>query len=183
MLYQRHAKETGMNDLNYLVHPRSIATVGVSSNPGNWGGGVWPQVLREMGFSGEIYVVNPDLKRSGNSKTYSNVRDIPGDVDLAILSVPAAVTPQIIEDCAVKGVRVAHVFSAGFGESGNEGARLEREISEIARKGKVRILGPNCMGVYHPAEGICWRPDFPRDSGNLAFLSQSGFNATNFLKG
>lgn len=172
-----------MNDLDYLFHPKSIAIVGVSSNPANWGGGVWTQVLQEMGFSGETYMVNPDLKRSGNSKTYSNIRDIPGNVDLAILSVPAAVTPQIIEDCAVKGVRVAHVFSAGFGENGEEGARLEAEIAEIASKGKVRILGPNCMGIYHPAEGICWRPDFPRDSGNLAFLSQSGFNATNFLKG
>lgn len=171
-----------MHDLDYLFHPKSIATVGVSSNPGNWGGGVWPQVLQETGFAGDLYIVNPDIRQSGNIKIYSNLKDIPDSVDLAIISVPATAAPRIIEDCVSKGVKVAHVFSAGFRECGDEGARLEKEIVEIASKGGVRILGPNCMGVYHPAAGLCWRPDFPRESGNLAFLSQSGFNATNFLK-
>ena len=177
-----YVSEITMHDLEYLFHPRSIAIVGVSSNPGNWGGGVWPRVLQEMGFAGDLYLVNPEFSQFRSMKVYPSLKDIPGSVDLVIVSVPAPAVPRVMEDCVTKGVKVAHIFSAGFRENGEEGARLEMEITKIAAKGGVRILGPNCMGVYHPAGGLSWRPDFPRESGGLAFLSQSGFNSTNVLK-
>lgn len=170
-----------MHDLEYLFNPRSIAVVGMSANPGKRGG-IWSTVLKELGYTGKLYIVNPDYKQLKEFEAYPSLRDIPGDVDLAIVSIPAQAVPQVIEDCAAKGVKVAHLYTAGFRESGAEGARLEDEIARIAADGGVRILGPNCMGAYNPSAGLSWRPDFPRESGGLAFLSQSGFNSTVFLK-
>jgi len=171
-----------VHDLEYLFDPKSIAVIGTSANPGNSIVGVWPRVLPEIGFSGDIFLVSPEISQVKDVKIYSSLKDIPGNIDMVIISVPASAVPQVMEDCVAKGVKAVHVFSAGFRENSKEGAKLEREITRIAAGGGIRILGPNCMGIYNPAAGISWRPDFPRDSGNLGFLSQSGFNATNFLK-
>ena len=170
-----------VHDLEYLFHPSSIAIVGVSDNWGNWGR-VWPQTLQEMDFAGNLYLVNPRLSEFMGMKVYPSLNDIPDSIDMVIVSVPAQSTPQVIEDCVARGVKVAHIYTAGFSENGAEGARLEKEIAQVAAKGGVRILGPNCMGAYYPAEGLSWRPDFPRESGSLAFLSQSGMNAVDFIK-
>lgn len=173
-------KETPPHELEYLFNPRSIAVVGVSAD--NWAG-TWLKVLLELGFEGRVYPVNPKLDEVLDRKVYPSVRDIPDAVDFVIVSTPAQTTPQVMEDCVAKGVKIVHLYTAGFGETGEEeGIRLEAKLVEIAREGGVRVVGPNCMGVHCPSRGLSWRLDLPRESGPVAFLSQSGWNAADLLK-
>lgn len=115
---------------------------------------------------------------------YPTVRDIPEPVDLAHIMVPARFVPRVLEDCVAKGVKAAQIFTAGFKETGKEeGRRLEERLVEIAGKG-IRLIGPNCFGVYCPASGLTLLPgwDFPKESGPVAFLSQSGGYAAEFSR-
>jgi acyl-CoA synthetase (NDP forming) len=171
------------NDLQHLFYPRSIALIGISTNPLKFGGGFWINVLHELGYSGKIYPVSPKLNEFNGLKVYPTVRDIPESVDLAIVTIPAHLTPQFMEDCVYKGVKFVQFYTAGFSETGEEeGIKLERELLKIANRGGVRIIGPNCMGVYSPKSGICWRYDFPRKSGPLGIMAQSGWNAVEIVK-
>jgi acyl-CoA synthetase (NDP forming) len=166
--------------LDDIFHPRSIAIVGASaSGPPEAG---WVARLLKFGYSGRIYPINPRATEISGLKAYPSVRDIPDAVDYAIFNVPARLTPQIMQDCAAKGVKVAHIFSAGFSETGKEEAkRLEASVAAIARSGNVRVIGPNCMGVYCPAGGLTFNPSFAREPGKLAFVSQTGAGATRFV--
>ncbi|MDY6853382.1 MAG: CoA-binding protein [Thermodesulfobacteriota bacterium] len=171
------------NDLQYLFYPRSIALVGISTNPAKFGGGFWMNVLLELGYSGKIYPVNPKLDEFNGIKVYPTVRDIPESVDLVIVTIPAHLTIQLMEDCAYKGVKFVQFYTAGFSETGEEeGIKMEKELLKIAKRGGIRIIGPNCMGVYCPKSGICWRYDFPKKSGPLGIMAQSGWNAVEIVK-
>jgi acyl-CoA synthetase (NDP forming) len=108
-------------------------------------------------------------------KAYPTLRDIPGPVDFVISVVPAREVLKMIEDAAQKGVKGIHLFTARFAETGRpEAARLEQEILQLARSLGIRLIGPNCMGVYYPAEGISFQEEFPKQSGPVALASQSG---------
>jgi acyl-CoA synthetase (NDP forming) len=158
--------------LEEILHPRSIAVVGASDSS-RGGGFVAP--LQELGYRGQIYPVNPKYKELMGLKTYSRVREIPGPVDYVISSVPASEVLGLIEDCALKGVKGVHLFTARFSETGRkDAAELEQEILRQARKGGMRLIGPNCMGVYYPDEGIAFHTGMPKDSGGVGLASQSG---------
>ena len=134
------------------------------------------------GYTGTIYPVNPRAAEISGLKAYPTVRDIPGEVDYVIFNVPARLAPQVMEDCAARRVRAVHIYTAGFSETGKEEDRLvEERVAAIARAGNVRIIGPNCMGMYYPAVGITFNPLFSREPGTVAFISQTGAGSTRFV--
>ncbi len=158
--------------LEEILHPRSIAVVGASGS-GRGGGFIAP--LQELGYKGEIYPVNPKYSEIMGIKAYPSVRDIPGPVDYVISSIPASQVLGMIEDCSQKGVKAIHLFTARFSETGRkDAAELEQEILRQARKEGIRLIGPNCMGVYYPREGIAFNSGMPREPGSVGLISQSG---------
>lgn len=173
------------NELDKLFYPETIAVVGASpdGDPFRWGGKTFIEGLVRQNFRGKLYPVHPKAETVLGFRTYSSVCEIPGDVDLAIFSVPASAVLGVMRDCVEKRVRFAHIFTAGFSETGlEERARVERELVEVAREGGVRVIGPNCMGVYCPEAGVAWVKDFPTESGPVGFVSQSGQLAGQFIE-
>ena len=131
--------------------------------------------LLDFGFTGQVYPINPKATEILGLKAYPSVRDVPGPVDYAIFAVPARLVPPTMEDCAAKKVKAVHIFTAGFSETGKEeGKRLQAEVERIAREADIRVIGPNCMGVYCPGGGLTFSPAFPREIGPFAFVSQTG---------
>jgi acyl-CoA synthetase (NDP forming) len=167
-----------MNDMDYIFHPRSIAIVGATSNPLKFGYGYMTSIL-DLGFKGKLYPINPKRSEVFGFKAYPSLRDAPRPIDYAISNIPARQVPQMVEDCLAAGVKILQLFTAGFSETGeDEGIRLEKEMVRIARKGEVRIIGPNCLGVYCPKIGLAFNGiNLPKESGPVAFISQSGGNA------
>lgn len=166
--------------LDYLFHPRSVAVVGASTSGGPGG---FVESMQEMGFAGALYPVNPKATEIAGLPCYPSLRDVPGDVDYVISSIPAHLVPQLVEDAAAKGVRTIHFFTAGFSETGDvERAALERRILDRCRELGIRVIGPNCMGLYVPASGLSFMPGMPREPGPVAFISQSGANAGDFCR-
>ncbi|MFC1864386.1 acetate--CoA ligase family protein [Chloroflexota bacterium] len=165
--------------LDKLFHPKSIAVVGASSSEQAAG---WVARLLEFRYPGHLYPVNPRADEINGLKAYPTVRDIPGPVDYAIFNVPARFAPQIMEDCVAKGVKAAHIYAAGFSETGKEEAKkLEARVASSAHENKVRVIGPNCMGVYYPAGGLTFNATFSKEPGNVAFVSQTGAGASRFV--
>ncbi|MFC2069777.1 acetate--CoA ligase family protein [Chloroflexota bacterium] len=161
-----------MADLNRLFHPRSVAIVGSLNSITNR-----VQTLFELGFEGKIYPISHNANEIRGLKVYTSIGEVPGEIDIVIVMIPARFTPQLMEECVRKSVSFAQFFTAGFSEVGADGSALEKEVVEIAARGGVRVVGPNCMGVYCPGDHFCWRNDFPRESGEVAFLSQSGWHS------
>lgn len=158
--------------LEEVLHPRSIAIVG-ASDVGRGGGFVRP--LQEMKFKGKLYPVNPKYDKVGGMKAYPRVSDIRGPVDYVISSIPSQFILDLIADCAVKKVKAIHLFTARFSETGRkDAAELEREVLRKARESNIRIIGPNCMGVYYPKLGMAFNTGWPKESGSVGFMSQSG---------
>jgi acyl-CoA synthetase (NDP forming) len=165
--------------LHTVFHPKSVAIAGASATNPEAG---WVARLRNSGFAGDIYPINPKATEISGLKAYPSIRDIPGPVEYAIFNIPARIAPQIMEDCVAKGVKVVHCYAAGFGETGKEEAKaLEAQLAAIAKAGGVRVIGPNCMGIYCPRSGLTFNPDFPKEPGNVAFVSQSGAEAMRFV--
>jgi acyl-CoA synthetase (NDP forming) len=158
--------------LEEVLHPRSIAVVGASDDGR---GSQFFGALVDFGFKGILYPVNPKYSEVMKIKAYPTVKDIPDPVDFVISAAPAPQIPQIMRDCGQKGVKGIHLFTARFSETGRkDAAELEREVLRIAKEGGVRIIGPNCMGVYYPRMGMAFQPQFPKVSGSMALASQSG---------
>jgi acyl-CoA synthetase (NDP forming) len=172
---------TGSFDtLDYMFHPRSIAVVGASTQDGP---GSFVAAIKEMGFKGDLYPVNPKAEEIAGLKCYPRLTDIPGHVDHVISSVPLRFVEQLVEDCGEKGVRTIHFFTAGFSETGDEdAAALEGRILARAKDLGMRVIGPNCMGLYVPASGLSFMPQLPEEPGPVALLSQSGANAGEFCR-
>jgi len=170
--------------LDYIFHPRTIAIAGVSSEPR--GAGIANSFItrfQKAGFKGNIYPLNPSGGEVSGMKIYRNVKDVPGPVDYVVSAIPAKHTPQLISDCAAKGVRLVHVFSAGFSELGNKtGQQLESEIAAIARATGIRLTGPNGMGLYCPSTGLSFDDGFTRENGSVGWLAQSGRNCTYVIR-
>ena len=170
-------------DFERIFHPESIAILGVSSDENAVGFGTGMlRVLKEMGFEGRIYPVNPRGGSVFGQKIYTRVEDIPEKVDFAVIAVAAKLVPQALEDCLKIGVAGAEILSSGFSELGTkEGLELENEICEIASRG-IRVVGPNCFGIYCPRSGLTMLPgpDLTRQSGSVAFVAQSGGMAIDF---
>ena len=163
-----------------IFDAHSVAVVGASSEKGKVGFAVVENL--KASFSGKIFPVNPKGKRIQGLDCYRSVLDIPGRVDLAVVIVPAAIVPKVIDECGRKKIRNAVVISAGFKETGVEGARLEKELILLARKYGMRILGPNCLGLMNTENGLnaTFASQKPK-KGNIAFMSQSGALCTAIL--
>jgi acyl-CoA synthetase (NDP forming) len=169
--------------LDYLFHPRSVAVAGVSPPQVGFGGiGAGFVIgLKDMGFPA-IYPVNPKHQEIEGLKCYPSLLDIEGPVDHVISSVPAHIVPSLVDDCIAKGVKCIHFFTAGFSETGEEElAELEAQVVQRAVEAGIRVLGPNCMGLYVPASKLAFMPGFPTEPGPVAFISQSGGNATEMV--
>ncbi len=165
--------------LDYIFHPRSVAIAGVSTQQRGFAGvGMGFLIaLREMGCP-NLYPVNPKYEEVEGLKCYASVLDIEGPVDHVISSVPARIVPRLVHDCIAKGVKTIHFFTAGFRETGEEEmADLEQQVVRQATNAGIRVLGPNCMGLYVPDSGLSFMPGFPTESGPVGFVSQSGGNA------
>ena len=170
------------HQLDEIFNPRSIAVAGASPDPKNRGN-EFLAALVEQGFKGPIYAVHPRAQDVLGNKGYASVLDIPGPVDYVISSIPASASLQLLDECGRKGVRAIHFFTARFGETGHQDlADLEQELKRRAEAGNVRILGPNCMGLYYPGLGVSFHP-WPHESGKVGALSQSGGNLMELVYG
>jgi len=157
-----------------LFKPKSIAVVGASREPGKVGHAVIRNII-DNGYRGEVYPINPRTDKILGLTTYKSVLEVPGDIDLAVVVVPAQAVLDVIEECGKKGVKYAVVISAGFKEIGGEGIERENKLVEIARKYGVRVVGPNCLGIMdlHTPLNASFA-SMPETKGGIAFLSQSG---------
>jgi acetyltransferase len=160
--------------LDAMFAPRSVAVIGATSRPASVGRTVLENLLHG-GFHGKVYAVNAKHPEVLGLKTYRSIRDVPGGVDLAIVATAAAIVPQLIGECVDARTKCAVVISAGFRELGAEGVSLEQQIQEQLRRGSMRLIGPNCLGVMNPSIGLnaTFAKDAPK-AGNVAFLGQSG---------
>lgn len=175
------------NAFEVAFHPKTIAIVGVSNNPrGNhvgFNGLTTFCNIREQGFEGRIYPINPKVNEVHGVRAYPSVSAVPELVDLVIVAVPADIVPQVLEDCIVAGALNIHVMTSGFGETGQEeGRRLDEAIHQIARRGKLNIIGPNCMGLQVPNAKMSTFDIRPLNSGPVAFVSQSGAHVSTLLR-
>lgn len=169
-----------MTSLNKLFNPSSVAIIGASDQPGKLGYSLVKNLL--AGKKRKIYPVNPGHKNVLGLPCFVSVKDIPGKVDLALVAVKAALVPQVLTECGQKKIFLAVVISAGFKESGEEGKKLEEQIKNIAQKYKIKIVGPNCLGIIdlHSSLNASFAAGLTAP-GPVAFLSQSGAIGTALL--
>jgi acyl-CoA synthetase (NDP forming) len=166
------------NLIDTIVHPGSVAFVGVTtSDPTHWTRVFWNAAL-EFRFEGPLYAVNPHGGELDGYQVFRSIDEIPETVDYAISTVSARMASKIVRDCARKGVKAIHFCTAGFAETGDEDvADLQKELVKAGRETGVRIIGPNCMGIYCPESRLAFDTAFPKESGSVGFISQSGGNA------
>ncbi|PON11608.1 hypothetical protein C2W62_43930, partial [Candidatus Entotheonella serta] len=170
-----------LENLHRALHPRAIAVVGARKvDDYSW--------LRNMStFDGPVYSVNideneiPGIEALGITN-YQRLTDIPGPVDFVVVAVPRRASPFVIQDAIDKGVAGAAMFTSGFAETAeDEGRELQEKITAMARASDIALVGPNCMGLYHPKMGIRNHIEQPAgEAGNVGFISQSGTHAINF---
>lgn len=160
--------------LDRIVHPQSVALVGASHNPGKFGW-LYLKVLKDIGFSGRLYPINDHVDEIIGFKTYPSLSNLPEVPDLMVVTVPARFVVDYLEQALSLGVPGAVVMSSGFAELDDEGRAMQQHIAEIAARG-MRIIGPNCFGIYSPKAGISLIPGagFSRESGPVGFFAQSG---------
>lgn len=171
----------GRQPLDAIFAPKSVAVVGATETVGSVGRTiVWN--LMSSSFGGTIYPVNPKRPSVLGIKAYPDLRSIPEKLDLIVVVTPAPTVPDIIKEAVDLGVPSAIIISAGFKETGPEGVELERQIMEHARRGKMRIIGPNCLGVMSPTTGLnaTFASTIAR-RGSVGFISQSGALCTAIL--
>ncbi|MDD5288006.1 MAG: CoA-binding protein [Dehalococcoidales bacterium] len=162
-----------VQQLDPIFKANSIAIIGASNTPPKWGFRMINTPLT-TGYRGAIYPVNPNEKTVCGLTSYASVRDIPYDIDMAVIAVPASATPQVMADCAAKGIKGAVMITAGFAETGKKGQEIQDEVVRIAQKGGIRFVGPNGMGIYSSAVKLSLCFDKPPKKGRIAFVSQSG---------
>jgi acetyltransferase len=175
----------GKHYLSTLFSPKSVAVFGASDRPDSVGQIVFKNML-ESGFKGALYPVNSKHPEVQGKRAYATIADIGADigepVELVVIATPPQTVPGIIESCGIHGVKAAVIITAGFGEAGHEGAALEKELLETARRYGIRLIGPNCLGIMRPSIGL--NATFNKggaNTGNIAFVSQSGALCTAIL--
>ena len=167
--------------LEKFFQPESVAVIGASREKGKVGHDVLRNLI-EHGFKGDIYPINPKAGEILGLKCFASVRDVPGNVDLAVVVVPARFAPDVVKECGEKKVPALIVITAGFKETGREGAEIERRMVETARENDIRIVGPNCLGLINTAANLnASFADGMPSRGSIAFLSQSGAFGTAIL--
>ncbi len=177
------AMPASRNPLDVVVRPESVALVGITvNNPEHWTRTFLDSLL-EFGFDRPIFLVNPKGGKIDGRKVYTSLEAVPSTVEYVISTVPAHASANLVRQCATKGTKVIHFCTAGFSETGTpEGAALERELVAAGRETSIRLLGPNCMGIYCPESRLAIDPSFPKEPGAVAFLSQSGANVNQLVR-
>ena len=171
----------GPHYLSPFFTPKSVAIVGASARAESVGHRLLLN-MQEAGFKGGLYPVNNKRKEILGLKAYPDLESVPEALDLVVVSTPAPTVPSIIRQCGLKGVRSVIIITAGFGELGDEGKRLQQEVLEIARRYSIRIIGPNCLGLARPGAYVnATFGDGVIADGTLALLSQSGAVCTAIL--
>jgi len=146
-------------DIEFIMNPRSIAVVGATNRPGSVGLAVFRNILRAE-FQGVLYPVNPRAKSVQSVKAYPKLADIPDEVDLAVVIVPAEIVCSILEEAGQKQVKGAIVISAGFKEVGGRGVELENCLKEVIAKYGIHLVGPNCLGIINNDEKLRMNASF-----------------------
>jgi acetyl coenzyme A synthetase (ADP forming)-like protein len=165
-------------DLEPFFKPRSVAIIGASREPRKFGHVIFKNFV-ESEFKGKTYPINPKAETILGLKAYPSLKDVPDELDLAVIAVPAPIVPSAIDECLSKNVKAAVIISGGFREIGAKGEKLELEIKKKTAGSNLRIIGPNCIGVYDPASHVdtlflpTYRLRRPKP-GPIAFISQSG---------
>ncbi len=167
---------TKAEQLKTIFSPRSVAVIGASAKPQSLGRAVFANLLF-AGYDGCVYPVNAKAKNVLGVRAYPSVMDVPDEVDLAVVLVPAGFVPQVLKDAGRKGCKGAIVISAGFREIGGNGVELERELQAVACEYGMAVVGPNCFGVINTDPSVSLNATFSRNfplGGKIAFISQSG---------
>ncbi|MEX2706518.1 MAG: acetate--CoA ligase family protein [Candidatus Freyrarchaeum guaymaensis] len=161
-------------DLKSLFSPRSVAVIGATDVPGKIGNNVISNLVFG-GFEGEIFPVNPNFQRVYGIETYPKITDVPQEVDLAVIVIPARHVLRVFRECAEKKVKACVIITAGFSEVGEEGRRMQEEITRIAVENGIAVVGPNCMGIVNSSANlnILMTRAIPA-KGNISMVSQSG---------
>src|SRR5512133_574499 len=169
------------NPLKSIFAPKNVAVIGATEKEGSVGRTILWNLISSP-FGGAVFPINPKRSSLLGIKAYPSIKDVPDQVDLAVIVTPSTSIPDLIAECVDAGVKGAIVISAGFKETGPEGVELERRLLENARKGGMRVVGPNCLGVMSPVSGInaTFAAGMAR-KGNVAFISQSGALCTAVL--
>jgi acetyltransferase len=163
-------------NLDLLFSPKSIAVIGASNRQGSVGRAAFSNILLNE-YTGTVYPVNPKEHSISGVRAYPSVLDLPETVDLAVVIVPASIVASVVEESGKKGVKGLVIISAGFKEVGLDGAELERQVSAIAQKYSMRMIGPNCLGVINADPAVRLNASFASGmpvEGSIAFASQSG---------
>jgi acyl-CoA synthetase (NDP forming) len=162
-------------ELDRIFNPGTVAVIGASHSDG------FSQALMNSKLRDSLFLVNPKYEELSGRRCYASILDVADKVDYVVIAVPASLVPRVLVDCIQKGVRAVHVFTAGFSETGIEERKvLEDEVRNMA-KGKVRLIGPNCMGICCPKSGLAFVPGVLVKEGRLGVISQSGTFAEQFL--
>jgi acyl-CoA synthetase (NDP forming) len=168
------------NNMDLLFNPKSVAVIGASNTPGKWGFGILSHLLAKG--NREVYPVNKNGGEVVGVKAYKSLREVNAPVDIALIVTPVADVPAAMEDCVYKGVKYVLIITGGFAENGKEGAEIERRVTEIARRGGVRIVGPNCMGHFDTSTDLFSLPfAMPVGKGPATILTQSGNSGLSML--
>ena len=167
--------------MDAFFSPRTVAVIGATEALESVGRTLTHNLIGGS-FQGRVFPVNPKRETILGHKAYPDVASIPERVDLAVVATPAVTVPGVIRDCAGAGVKAALIITAGFRETGAAGLKLEQEILTEARRGRMRIIGPNCLGLMNPLTGLnaTFAASMARP-GNLGFISQSGALCTSIL--
>jgi acetyltransferase len=174
-------RQSTAHPLDPFFRPRAVAVIGATETPGSVGRTLLHNLITSP-FGGTVYPVNPKRQSVLGIRAYRTIADVPSTVDLAVIATPAPTVPAVVGACADRGVPAAVIISAGFHEVGPAGAALEQQVLAEARRGRMRIVGPNCLGVMSPLTGM--NATFAAGvalPGNVAFLSQSGALLTAIL--
>ncbi|HVT07491.1 MAG TPA: bifunctional acetate--CoA ligase family protein/GNAT family N-acetyltransferase [Polyangia bacterium] len=174
-------RQGAVHPLDPFFRPRAVALIGATETPGSVGRTLLQNLIATP-FGGTVYPVNPKRDSVLGIRAYRSIADVPASVDLAVIATPAPSVPGVVAACADRGVPAAIIISAGFHEVGPAGAALEKQVLAEAARGRMRIIGPNCLGVMSPLTGM--NATFAAGvalPGNVAFLSQSGALLTAIL--
>lgn len=162
--------------LDHIMRPKAVAVIGASTRPLTIGSEIMLR-LKDYGFKGDIYPINPKADVIEGFKVYKSVKDVPGNIDLAVIVIPKQFVPQAIDECHEKGIKGICIISAGFKETGAEGAKLEQDLADKMAGYGMRCVGPNCLGVLNTNDSIKMDATFAESlpvKGDIGFVSQSG---------
>lgn len=170
-----------MSYFDAIFDPENVAVVGASNALGKWGAGIFSRLLVAPNVK-NVYPINKTSDKVQGIQAYKSIKDTPGEIDFVVIAIPYEGVPGVIDDCVDKGVRTILIITAGLGETGPQGAALERQVADKAAEAGIRLIGPNCMGHFNTANDLStMRMGGAVKKGEVGVISQSGGFAMNIL--